>query len=101
MTIRDDVMSQLRPTVEVLRAMIPFLASTAAMLSGYDVMKRTGLTKQVSYSIMHRLTRAGWLSERTERSNVKMGMPPRTLYEVTPQGEREARAMLSLLRPST
>jgi len=94
-------MRPIRPTIEILRAMLPFLASTAALLSGYDVMKRSGLTKASSYNIMHRLTREGWLYPRVERANLRLGMPPRKLYEVTPVGAAQARAVLSLLKTST
>lgn len=94
-------MPVMRPTIEVLRAMIPFLASTAAMLSGYDVMKRSGLTKATSYAVCHRLEKIGWLNSHTERSNMRVGMAPRMLYMVTPLGAAEARAVLGLLRPST
>lgn len=94
-------MPPFRPTIEALRAMLPFLASTAAMLSGYDVMRITGMQKAVSYSIMHRLERAGWLSSRVERSNLRMGYKPRVLYTPTPVGIAQAKAVLGLLRPST
>lgn len=91
----------MRPTVESLRVMVLFLQSTAALLSGYDVMKKTGLTKQTSYEVVRRLTRDGSLNTRIERSNLRMGMAPRKLYEMTPQGEAKARAVLDLLRVST
>lgn len=94
-------MTPFRPTIEMLRAMLPFLASTAAMLSGYDVMKRSGLSKQTSYSVMHRLVRHGYLSSKIERSNLRMGYPPRMLYASTPDGIAKTRAVLDLLKPST
>jgi DNA-binding PadR family transcriptional regulator len=94
-------MSSFQPTIEMLRAMLPFLMSTAAALSGYDIMKRTGLSKQTSYSVMHKLTREGWLNSKTERSNLRMGYRPRKLYEMTAYGAGETRATLDLLRPST
>jgi len=85
----------------MLRAMLPFLMSTAAMLSGYDVMKRSGLSKQTSYNVMHRLTRQRWLDSKIERSNLRMGYPPRVLYTPTPEGIARTRAVLSLLKAST
>lgn len=89
------------PSVQMMLAMLPFLASTSALLSGYDVMKRSGLSKQTSYSVMHKLTRRGWLSSRIERSNLRMGYKPRVLYTPTPEGIEQAKAVLSLLKPST
>lgn len=94
-------MPALRPTIEVLRVMLPFLASTAALLSGYDVMKRSGLSKQTAYAVCVRLTKVGWLNGRPERINSRLGMQPRMLYEATPQGAAQARAVLDLLRTST
>lgn len=87
------------PSVEMLRAMLPFLMSTAAFLSGYDVMRRSGLSKQTSYSVVHKLARAGWLSSRQERSNLRYR--PRMLYTPTADGVAKAKAVLSLLRTST
>lgn len=94
-------MASFRPSIEILRAMLPFLMSTAAMLSGYDVMKRSGLSKQTSYNAMHALARVGWVSSRIERSNLRMGYPPRVLYTPTPDGIAKTRALLSLLGAST
>ena len=94
-------MRALRQTIPMLRAMLPFIASTAAMLSGYDIMKRTGMSKQTSYNAMHRLARVGWLSPKIERSNLRMGYPPRMLYTPTPEGISKAQATLALLKAST
>lgn len=90
-----------RPTIESLRVMVLFLRSTAALLSGYDVMKQTGLPKQTSYEVVRRLTRDGSLNTRIERANLRMGMAPRKLYEMTPQGAAKALAVLDLLKVST
>ena len=91
----------LHPTFEMLRLTIPFLMSTAALLSGYDLMKRTGLAKQTCYDVAHRLADEGWFSAQVERANLRMGMPPRTLYQITPKGLEQTRAALALLQVST
>lgn len=91
----------IHPTFEMLQLTIPFLMSTAALLSGYDLMKRTGLAKQTCYDTVHRLASGGWLNAKVERSNLRMGMAPRTLYEITPEGAAQARAALELLKVST
>ncbi len=94
-------MRPMRQTVESLRVMVLFLRSTAAVLSGYDVMKQTGLPKPTAYEVVQRLAKDGSLNGYMERTNLRMGMAPRMLYEVTPQGAAKARAILDLLKVST
>jgi hypothetical protein len=91
----------LHPTIQAMRVMTAFLASTAAMLTAYEVMKRANVSKPGAYKITSRLAQAGWLTGKLERHNPTFGLPPRMLYEVTPEGMAKARAMLELFRVST
>ena len=89
-------------TIEALRVMLPFLASTAAMLSGYDLSRRVGLANQTCYPLLHRLAKHGLLTAKTERANPNFNLrPARTLYQATPDGVAKAKATLSLLQVST
>jgi DNA-binding PadR family transcriptional regulator len=88
-------------TIEALRIMVPFMASTAAFLSGYEVARRTGLSNGTSYGILHKLSADGMLRMKRETRNDKHGLPPRIFYSITPEGQQKAKAVLDLLRVST
>jgi DNA-binding PadR family transcriptional regulator len=88
-------------TLETLRIMVPFLASTAAVLSGYDIMRIAKLSDGTCYGILHRLASNGMLDVKTERSNPVYGLPARRLYQLTPAGHQQAKAVLDLLKVST
>lgn len=91
----------MRPTVEVLQVMVTLLASTAAQLSGYDVMSKTKLKGGTCYNILHRLSDEGWIASKREVGNPRHGFLRRTLYYPTPDGQQKTRAVLDLLKVST
>jgi DNA-binding PadR family transcriptional regulator len=91
----------LKLTLESLRVMVPFLASTAALLSGYDLIRLTKLSDGTCYGALHRLAQSGLLTAKNERSNPVFGLPARKLYQITPAGKEQAKAALDLLKVST
>lgn len=88
-------------TIEALRIMVPFMASTAAFFSGYEVARRTGLSNGTSYGILHKLSADGMLQMKREAYNDKHGLPPRIFYAITPEGQQKTRALLNMLKVST
>jgi PadR family transcriptional regulator PadR len=62
---------------------------------GYELWKRSGVRSGVMYPILHRLLNEGWLSDGWEdKGSPGRRRPPRRYYELTPNGEAEADALL-------
>ena len=55
---------------------------------GFDIMDATGLPSGTVYPVLGRLTKAGCLASKWERSSVahREKRPPRRYYEITPKG---------------
>ena len=86
-------------TYEALKVMMPFVLSTTATLSGYDVRKQTGISLSGSYLILARLEDHGLLCSKKEDAP-KHGQLPRKLYHITDEGLSMARTALAPLQLS-
>jgi PadR family transcriptional regulator, regulatory protein PadR len=67
-------------------------------LHGWAIKKSTGLTGAATYKMLDRLEDAGWITGRWEPSP-EPGRPQRRIYQLTPNGERAARAIVAERRP--
>lgn len=78
------------PTVAVLRVLI----AAAEPIWGLRVIKATGLKAGSVYPILGRLEEGGWIVGEWESAQERSG-PRRRLYRLTPDGEREAAAVVA------
>ena len=80
-------------TAKVLKQ---FLEDPSAEQYGFGLMRATGLPSGSVYPILDRLERIGWVKSYDEAIDEKeAGRPSRRLYQLTPEGQVEAREALT------
>jgi PadR family transcriptional regulator, regulatory protein PadR len=72
------------PVVSVLRL---FLTDPWVEHHGYEIAQALSLHRPTVYKILDRLANDGWLTHRDEEGSTRsLGHPPRTFYQLTPEG---------------
>ena len=88
--------SEIRPTLQMLRALKVLMDSRGYKASGADVMKIAGLPSGTVYPLLARMEAAGWLrSEWEEISPSDEGRPRRRYYFLTGVGQKAGQSALS------
>lgn len=90
----------LRITGPTLKVLGQFFDHPNDQLSGFEILRSTGLASGTLYPILFRLEEAGWLeSEWEDVAPSQVKRPRRRLYRMTALGERSARASFRELLP--
>jgi PadR family transcriptional regulator, regulatory protein PadR len=87
-----------RVTVTVARVLGLFLDEPDTPRYGLELMKATGFRSGTLYPVLAKLERAGWVrSQRESIDPAAEGRPPRRYYQLTGEGQTEARQALAIL----
>ncbi|WP_433474687.1 hypothetical protein ACQPZP_39230 [Spirillospora sp. CA-142024] len=94
--------NQSEPSIRLTRARVAllevFLADPRAERYGTELTELTGVVTGTLYPILNGWADIGWLRFRTE-DGAHPGRPPRRYFQMTRDGEQQARRLLAARRP--
>jgi PadR family transcriptional regulator PadR len=88
-------------SMQTLKVLGAFLASTRDELPGAEVGRATKIASGTLYPILLRLEQAGWLTSRWEAEEPRvLARPRRRFYRITGLGARQAKRAFKELKPA-